>query len=156
MSGRVGRNDVIYRPKNIKKYVGTGKVVCRSSWEMIFCKWADNNPAVIEWASEPMGIPYVDRATKDFRGMPKKRKYYPDFIIKVRNRQGTIDTWMVEVKPLKETKPPRQSKNKSQKTRMHEAKTWGTNQSKWRAAEAFCERRGWFFRILTEKDLIKG
>jgi hypothetical protein len=99
MSGRVGKNDTIYRPKNVGKYVGNPPhCVCRSSWELVFCKWADMNPAVIEWASEPMGIPYVDRATKDYRGMPKKRRYFPDFIVKILNRQGVVDTWLVEVK----------------------------------------------------------
>lgn len=156
MSSKVGKGDTIYRPKNEKKYVGNPPyAVCRSSWEIIFCKWADNNPAVIEWASEPMGIPYVDKMTKDYRGMPKKRRYFPDFIVKVLNKQGNIDTWLVEVKPHKETIPPRTSGKKSQKTKIYEAKTWGTNQAKWQAAERFCKGRGWYFKILTERQLIK-
>lgn len=156
MSNRIGKGDVVYRPKYPKKYVGkSGSAVCRSSWETIFCQWADLNPAVVEWASEPLAVPYVDRTEKDYRGMPKKRRYYPDFIVKVLNKQGTIDTWMVEVKPHKETIPPRAGKNKSQKTKVYEAKTWGTNQAKWQAAEKFCRARGWHFKILTEKQLIK-
>jgi hypothetical protein len=155
MSGRIGKKDTVYHPKNVNKYVGNPPYcVCRSSWETIFCKWADNNPAVVEWASEPIAIPYVDKATKDYKGMPKKRRYYPDFIVKVMNRNKEIDTWLVEVKPYKETIPPRPGK-KSPKTKMYEAKTWGTNQSKWRAAEEFCRKRKWFFKILTEKQLLK-
>lgn len=156
MSNKVGNNDQIYRPQNIKKYVGNPPYcICRSSWELIFCRWADNNPAIVEWASEPLAIPYVDKTQVDFRGMPKKRRYFPDFIVKVLNREGKVDTWLVEVKPSKETKPPRPGKTKSQKTKVYESKTWATNQAKWKAAEEFCRRRGWYFRILTEKDLIK-
>lgn len=156
MSSKVGKGDTIYRPKNVKKYVGNPPYcVCRSSWELVFCKWADLNPAVVEWASEPLGIPYIDRATLDHRGMPKRRRYFPDFIVKVLNRQQEIDTWLVEVKPEKETRPPRQTKRKSQKTKVYESKTWATNQAKWQAAENLCRKRGWFFKILTEKQLIK-
>lgn len=156
MSSQVRKGDFVYRPVNTKKYVGNPPyAVCRSSWETIFCKWADHNPAVVEWVSEPMGIPYVDPTERDYRGMPKKRRYFPDFIVKVLNKQGKIDTHLVEVKPHKETVPPRAGKNKSQKTKIYEAKTWGTNQAKWQAAERYCKSKGWYFRILTERDLIK-
>jgi len=156
MSGRVGKKDTIYRPKNVKKYTGNPQYcVCRSSWELIFCKWADHNPSIIEWASEPMAIPYIDRTQRDYKGMPKKRRYYPDFIVKVMNRDRKVDTWIVEVKPHKETKPPRAGKTKSTKTKVYEQKTWATNQAKWQAAEILCKRRGWYFKILTEKQLLK-
>ncbi|MCK5016109.1 MAG: TnsA endonuclease N-terminal domain-containing protein [Candidatus Peribacteraceae bacterium] len=155
MSNKIGKNDTVYRPKNDKKYIGkSGKAICRSSWETIFCRWADHNPSVIEWASEPIAVPYIDKMTKDYRGMPKKRRYYPDFLVKILNSKGTIDTYLIEVKPYKETIPPRAGK-KSQKTKIYEAKTWGTNQAKWRSAEALCKRRGWHFKILTERELIK-
>lgn len=155
MSGQVGKGDKIYRPKNVKKYVGNPPYcVIRSSWELIFCRWADNNPSVIEWVSEPFPIHYIDQTERDNNGLPKKRRYFPDFIVKVINKEGNIDTWLVEIKPEKETRPPLPGK-KSQKTKVYEAKTWATNQAKWRAAEEYCRRRGWHFRILTEKQLIK-
>jgi len=31
--------------------------------------------------------------------------------------------------------------------------TWGVNQAKWKAAKEYCEKKGWEFRILTEKEL---
>jgi len=34
---------------------------------------------------------------------------------------------------------------------IEEVKTWGTNLSKWRAAQEFCDDRGWTFMVLTEK-----
>lgn len=156
MSHKVGKKDIIYKPQNIKKYIGNPPYcVARSSWELIFCRWADNNPSVIEWASETISIPYIDQTERDYRGMPKKRRYFPDFILRVRNRENNIDTWVVEIKPEKETRPPRLSKVKSQKTKVYESKVWATNSAKWKAAEEFCRRRGWYFKILTERDLIK-
>lgn len=156
MSSQVGKGDKIYHPENVNKYIGKPPYcVCRSSWELIFCRWADNNPSIIEWVSEPMAIPYIDRTSKDSRGLPKRRRYFPDFLVKVLNKQGDIDVWLVEVKPYKETQPPKRTKRKSQKTLMYEDKTWAVNTAKWKSAEAYCKKRGWYFKILTEKQLIK-
>ena len=38
---------------------------------------------------------------------------------------------------------------------LREVKTWGINEAKWKAAEAFCKDRDWSFKIITEKDLTK-
>lgn len=155
MSGQVGKGDQIYHPKNVKKYVGNPcYAVVRSSWELIFFRWCDNNPAIVEWCSEPMGIGYIDPTERGPSGAPKKRRYFPDAVIKVLNKEGGVDCWLVEIKPEKETRPPSPGRTKSSKTKIHEAKTWATNSAKWRAAEEYCRRRGWYFRILTEKHLI--
>jgi hypothetical protein len=31
--------------------------------------------------------------------------------------------------------------------------TWGVNEAKWKAADAYCKDRGWKFVVVTEKDL---
>lgn len=156
MSKKVGKGDKIYHPKNVKKYVGNPPyAICRSSWELVFCRWADSNPAVVEWSSEPIAIPYIDRTETDYRGVPKKRRYFPDFLVKVLNKDREIDVWLVEIKPHKETLPPRRGKKKSQKTKLYEEKTWAVNQAKWKSAEEYCRRRKWYFKILTEKQLIR-
>ena len=42
-----------YYPKNPNKYVGdVDNIVYRSSWELRVFKWMDDNPSVLEWASE--------------------------------------------------------------------------------------------------------
>lgn len=155
MSTKVGEGDQKYYPVNKEKYMGkTGFAVCRSSWETKVCQWLDYTPSVLQWKSEPFGIPYVDPATKDKRGLPKKRRYYPDFIAKIRNNKGELAIWLIEVKPFKETIPPKVTKRKSKKTMLTEEKTWITNQAKWRAAKSYCDRKGWQFKILTERHLI--
>lgn len=156
MSTRIGKNDTIYKPVNKEKYIGKeGYCVCRSSWETIFCRWADHNPSIIQWVSEPLGIPYIDKTQKDYKGMPKRRRYFPDFLCKIRNSKGDVDTWLIEIKPHKETLPPRQGKRKSKKTQVYEAKTYAVNQAKWKSAENYCKKRKWMFKILTEKQLIR-
>ena len=35
----------------------------------------------------------------------KKHKYYPDFIIEMKNKLGKIETVMIEVKPIKTNYP---------------------------------------------------
>jgi len=156
MHKKIGKNDVIYHPINKEKYIGKeGYCVCRSSWEVVFARWCDHNPMVIQWTSEPFGIGYIDKTQFDHKGIPKKRRYFPDFLCKIKNSKGKIDTWLVEIKPHKETISPKKGKNKSKKTQMYESITYMRNKAKWQAAEKYCKKRGWNFKILTEKQLLK-
>ncbi len=69
-----------YKPENPTKYQGNpNNIICRSSWERKFCKWADKSRDVVSWASEEFSIPYV--SPKD----NKVHRYYPDYLIKVRS-----------------------------------------------------------------------
>jgi hypothetical protein len=36
---------------------------------------------------------------------------------------------------------------------LNEANTYLVNQAKWEAAENVCEKKGWKFKILTEKEI---
>ena len=143
----------IYKPTNIKKYNGKSYPICRSSWEFSLCKWLDRNDKVLQWESEPLSIPYKDPTNQIIKGRVKTRRYYPDFLVKVITNEG-VQTWLIEVKPYKETIPPKTSHKKSTKTILYEQKTWKTNQAKFKAADMFCKRRKWVFKILTEKDLF--
>ena len=62
---------------------------------------------------------------------------------------------MIEIKPYKETIEPIVNKRKAKKTILYEKKTWETNKRKWSAAKAYCDRKGWKFKIVTEKDIFK-
>lgn len=154
MSGKIGPRDKIYHPVNKDKYMGKTKfAVCRSSWETAVCRWMDYNSAILQWKSEPFGIPYMDKTKKDHKGMPSRRMYFVDYIAKIKNRNGSIDVWLIEVKPHKETIPPRKSKRKAKKTAIYEERTWQVNTAKWKAAQNYCDRKGWRFKIITEKEL---
>lgn len=137
-----------YIPQNASKYIGDPtKIICRSLWERKVCKWMDNNQNVIRWGSEELAIPYI--SPKD----NKRHYYYPDFIAEVKNNQGKIETLMIEVKPKKQTEKPKQGKRNT-KTYIQESVTFEINKSKWKAAEKFCESKGWRFVILTEEHLF--
>lgn len=100
----------------------------------------DTHPEIVQWASEEVVIPY--RSLIDGR----KHRYFPDFWIKKINNDVTL----VEIKPAVQSIPP-QRKSKVTKRYIEEVKTWSTNLSKWRAAQEFCDDRGWTFMVLTEK-----
>ena len=76
-----------------------------------------------------------------------------DFYIKVKNTDGTVDKYLIEVKPYHQTIPPKPSPKKSKKTMLIEQKTWITNQEKWKAAREFCAKRGLKFKLVTEVEL---
>ena len=136
-----------YTPIYPSKYQGNAKyIICRSSWERKFCQWCDMNNSIISWASEEFSIPYV--SPKDNR----VHKYYPDYLIKVKEKNDTIKTYVVEVKPYKQTRPPKIPKRKT-KSYLTECVTYAVNQAKWKAAKEFCEDHRIEFKVVTEKEL---
>ena len=139
-----------FTPKNRNKYKGNPKkIVYRSLWERSFMKYCDINPSILEWSSEEIIIPYYSPVDK------KYRRYFPDFFIKSLNRDGTISKKIIEIKPKKQTVPPKKPKKKRSKGYLTESKTYVTNHSKWEAAKKYCEKRKWIFQILTEDHLYK-
>jgi len=137
-----------FTPKNYEKYKGNYKnIIYRSSWELRFMKYCDENANILEWGSEEFSIPYFDTTTN------KIRNYFPDFIIKIKENSGKIKKYIIEVKPEKQTKPPTQNKNKRKKTFITEALAYEKNIAKWKAATEFCLDNGIEFKIITEKEL---
>lgn len=136
----------LFKPKNPKKYNGNpDNIIYRSSWELRVMKWLDDRPDVIWWASEELPIPYYNPIDK------KMHRYFPDFIVKMKQRDGSVMTYLLEVKPESQTKQPVR-KRKTQKF-IQESVTYVVNQCKWKAADEFCHEHGWKFMIITEKDL---
>jgi hypothetical protein len=139
-----------YKPENPDKYVGNANsIICRSTWERKMCKYLDKNANVIKWASEEVSIPYISPIDK------KHHKYYPDFLAEIKQKSGSVQTFLIEIKPEKQTKPPT-TKNKRTKTHNINMKTFVINDAKWKAAEKFCSDNDWKFTVLTEKHLFKG
>ena len=135
-----------YKPNHPKKYNGDYRnIICRSSWERKFCSWCDLNENVLEWGSEEFWIPY--RAPDG-----RVRRYFPDLIMKVKEQDGKIKTYVIEVKPKKQTLKPKPRK-KVTKSYLYECKTYEVNQAKWKAAKEWCADRKVEFKIVTEKEL---
>ena len=59
---------------------------------------------------------------------------------------------MVEVKPKKQTAPPKKPKRQT-KSYIYECTTFAVNQAKWKAAKEFCDDRRIEFKIITEEEL---
>ena len=136
-----------YKPNYPNKYKGdANNIICRSSWERRFCSWCDLNENIIEWGSEEFWIPYLSPVDN------RVHRYFPDFIIKVKESTGQIKTYVIEVKPKRQTQPPK-PKSRVTKGFLYEAKTYAVNQAKWKAAVEFCKDRMLEFKIITEDEL---
>lgn len=139
-----------YRVKNPSKYKGdASNVIYRSSWEYRFMKYCDMHSGVVEWNSEEIVIPYYSPVDG------RKHRYFPDFWCKIKQSNGDIKEFLIEVKPLKETKPPKK-RSRTTPRYLREVETWGVNSAKWEAAAGVCKRKGWEFKLLTEKELMRN
>jgi len=136
-----------WTPKNPEKYRGDLTAIFgRSSWEFRFFNFCDLNPDVLAWASEEIVIQYFD-PTKH-----KMRRYFVDFWIQVRQKDGAIKKYLIEIKPEKFTRPPEQPKRKT-KRYVEEVMQYLTNTAKWEAATKVCKDNDMEFIILTESHL---
>ena len=123
-----------YKPSNPRKYRGNPtRIIYRSMWERKFMVFCDHNDNIIEWGSEEIIVPYLCPTDG------KVHRYYPDFYIKVRSRDGSIGP---NDKPKRKTAAWKR-----------EVLTFIKNQAKWEAAKDFCEDRQMKFLILTEDHL---
>ena len=126
-----------------EKYTGDPtNIIMRSSWETRFASWCDKNPSIVKWSSEETVIPY--RCPTD----EKIHRYFVDF--KITTSVGK--TYLVEVKPSKQTQPPEYPGRRTQRY-LVESLTFMKNQAKWKAADEYAKDRGWEFKIITEKEL---
>jgi hypothetical protein len=139
-----------YKVKNTEKYRGDPtNCIFRSLWERKFMKFCDENENVISWSSEEVVVPY--RSPLDGR----IHRYFIDFWMKIKQKNGSVKNFLVEIKPHSQTVPPILKEGlKMTATKAKQIKTYALNTEKWRAAKNFCSDRGWEFVIMTEKQLF--
>ncbi len=136
-----------FRPRNYQKYKGDPtNIIYRSRWELKFMKWCDNNTNILQWASEEFFIPY--RSPLD----NKWHRYFPDFYMKIKESNGSVKQYVIEVKPLRQTVRPKTPKRKT-KGYIYETLEYAKNQAKWKAAKEYCKDRRYEFKVVTEKEL---
>jgi len=136
-----------FKPRNTSKYKGDPtNIIYRSSWELKFMNFCDLREDVLQWQSEEFFIPYKNPIDG------RMHRYFPDFLVKVRNSSGIVETWVVEIKPGHQTKEPRPQKRLTKKY-LNEVKTYAINKYKWDYAEDWCKDRGYKFVIFTEREL---
>jgi hypothetical protein len=137
-------------PKNPSKYIGDiTKIIYRSGLELKFCKFCDTSDRISRWASEPIAIKYYNPVSKTIRN------YYPDYLVRFKTIDGSAELppYLIEVKASNMLKMPNKPKRPTEK-RM---KSWYNiscqvivNIAKCKAAEIFCEEKGFKYTFLTE------
>lgn len=135
-----------YLPKNKEKYIGDiSKIVYRSLWERATFKYLDLNPNILKWGSEEISIKYrsIDAKT---------HLYFPDLYLEEKLLNGGLVKKIIEIKPKRQTMPPKESKRKTRRY-FAEQYVWGINNAKWFAAKNFCEHNNIVFEIWTEDKL---
>ena len=133
-----------YTVINEDKYVGSNKPYCRSTWELAFCRFCDNNPYVTKWAHEPMKILYKNPFSN-----AKYSVYVPDFLVVYMDKKGKQHAELIEIKPAKQAI---KEKARSKRDQMSLA----VNAAKWEAATEYCKKNGLFFRVITENSLFNN
>lgn len=132
-----------YHVKNPEKYMGKRSPSYRSSWEFTFMSFCDNNPAVLNWSSESIKIPYFNPV------LGKQTIYVPDFLVVYEDKNSRKHTELVEIKPSTETT---MESAKSYKDKLMVA----INMAKWAAADSWCKANNMRFRVITEYDIFKN
>lgn len=136
-----------FSPKNTNKYLGDPtNVWYRSLWERRVMVHLDGNPNVIEWSNEEIVIPYLSPVDG------KWHRYFPDFFVRIKSREGLTEAMILEVKPKSQSVPPK-VQNRVTKRYIREVVTYGINEAKWKAANEYCKNRKWKFMVITEDQL---
>jgi len=134
-----------FNPKNLNKYEGDWRrIEYRSLSERQVFRFCDDNDAIVRWSSEEVIVPY--RCKTDNR----VHRYFVDLKITFKNG----DTYLVEIKPKKETVEPKKRATKS-KGYLTEVLKYVKNISKWESADEYAKQRGWKFEVWTE-ETIRG
>lgn len=129
-------------PKHPEKYLGNAaKIFGRSSWEFMLFKYLDSTPAVINWASEEIAIPYLSPLDN------RVHQYYPDAFAIYRDKYGNIKKEIIEIKPYKETVLTEKSTDRDKVA-------LAVNHAKWKYAAEFAIKQGMSFRVITERVLF--
>jgi hypothetical protein len=151
-----------YIIENKEKYIGTKNPKYRSSWEKRVCYMLDKHPSILKWSYEAVIIPYISPVDN------RPHKYIMDFYAEIKDRNGVIKKYLLEVKPAiqgpkisadykfdysNKPNPPKIRNQKAQIRFMNEVKTYAVNTAKWMAAINVCKSRGLDFMIITENDI---
>lgn len=143
-----------YKLVNPHRYTGkindNGEIIYKSTWEQRCFYFMDTGPNTIEWSNETLIIPYL------FTVDGKVHRYMTDIFCKMKLRDGSTKTFVIEIKPLSQTMEPTRPKNRSLKRKARYEKemyTFVKNKCKWDAANEYCKKHNYEFRIITEQEI---
>lgn len=143
----------VYSPINKEKVLNKEPIIYRSQLEFEWMIKFDKNPNVKKWGSEIIEIPYIKPTTK------RMHRYYPDLYVEKVNGEKSL----IEIKPQKEinlVKRLFEGKNIPKRTAKEKKATYEykmtmglINLEKWKACKHVCEKNGWKFLTISEKNL---
>lgn len=149
---KTGYKQGYFVPKNPEKYnADSSEIIYRSSWELKFFQYCDDNEKVIEWGSESVSVKYWNSITK------KTSNYWIDCYMATKGLDGAITKWLIEIKPDKYLHPPVAPKVLTEKQTLNyarHAKAYITNTEKFKAAKAYAAKNNMRFGIITENFLF--
>jgi len=153
-------------PKNVDKcfnynglYPDAKPITFRSSWEKILCNFCDMQENVLAYGSEILELPYYSELDN------KMHRYVTDFVMVTKSRDGSIKKWVIEVKPENQAarldengnlimpKPPKKPTQRRLASWQERCNVIRRNNEKWSAAKDFCYKKGYIFKVITEKEL---
>lgn len=149
-----GTEQGVFQPQALNKdgglkYIGKHTPMFRSSYEKQCFYILERNPNVLWWKSESTAIPYHN-------GLDSARhNYFVDLTFGAYDKEGKIQTYLVEIKPESQAVPPVKTPRKQKKTLEMEVKRWIINRSKWNAAAAYAKMHGYKFYIWTEQRMFE-
>jgi len=112
--------------------------------------YMDSNRNVIAWASENFAVEYISPWDN------QKHRYFPDIYCKVVTRENKIVEYVIEIKPSNQAEKPKEPKKKTAKAMENykaAMRLYAKNCAKWDACKEFCRKRGYIFKIITEREL---
>ena len=122
-----------FTPQKPDKYDGdSSQIIFRSSWELKFMEFCDTNERILTWGSETVSIPYINPILK------KESKYFIDCYLVLKDKEGNITKWLIEIKPNKYLSPPTAPTRLTEKQTLsyaRHAKTYIINTAKFNAAK---------------------
>ena len=136
---------------NIKKDSLGKPPFARSSYENRMFTWLDNNKNVLSWGSEVIQCQYINMNDK------KIHRYWVDIYMEMKNSDGIVRKYIIEIKPKKKLTPPKLPKNKTRKAMgnyEYAMAEYNQNQSKWDSAKLWGQKHGMIFDIVTEEQLF--
>lgn len=136
----------IFTPINKNKCI-SDVCIYRSSLELDYMRWLDNNINIISWGSEAVCVPYI----KPTDG--KLHRYFIDFNFSIKDKNKEIHKFLVEIKPIRQCSPPNTKNRKNKMNVIRENISYATNMSKWGSAKQWADSHGYKFIIVTERDI---
>lgn len=139
----------VFTPKFPNKCIGNMFPTYRSSWEQKIFTFMDENKNVEKWGSEILKIPYKCQLDN------KVHTYFVDIFALIRDNNGNLQKYAIEIKPFTQTQPPKPPKKmsiKANKNYLYSIHTYTKNTDKWNALQNYCAANQIIFKIITEDN----